>query len=97
MSSFFDNIDWQALREQKDALLTVQGELTDSPHYDALEGLVGLLDTLMDLAEEAGYPVVWSSECENCYAIVASDKLTKIGGDGWCDRCVEQKELEVGD
>lgn len=80
--NFFDSIDWQALREQKDALLTVQGELTERPEYDAFECLVGLLDCLMDQAEKAGYPVVWSSECENCDAIVASDKLTEIRDEG---------------
>lgn len=85
---FFDKIDWQALREQKDALLTIQGEITDRPEYDAFEGLVSLLDTLMDDAEKAGYPVVWSSECENCTKVVASDKLIDVAdGSQWCTEC----------
>lgn len=53
MRTFTETIDWALLRQQKEALLTIPEQLINSTQYDALQGIIELIDHLQDYA-------VWS-------------------------------------
>ena len=53
MKTFTETIDWALLRQQKEALLTIPEQLINSTQYDALQGVLSLIDHLQDYA-------VWS-------------------------------------
>lgn len=53
MKTFTETIDWALLRQQKEALLTIPEQLINSTQYDALQGIIELIDHLQDYA-------VWS-------------------------------------
>lgn len=53
MLTFTETIDWALLRQQKEALLTIPEQLINATQYDALQGIIGLIDHLQDYA-------VWS-------------------------------------
>ena len=47
-------IDWQLLREQKECLLEMADQTTNSTHILAIEGVLSTLDYLQDQAVENG-------------------------------------------
>lgn len=53
MLTFTETIDWALLRQQKEALLTIPEQLINATQYDALQGILSLIDHLQDYA-------VWS-------------------------------------
>lgn len=53
MKTFTETIDWALLRQQKEALLTIPEQLINTTQYDALQGIISLIDHLQDYA-------VWS-------------------------------------
>lgn len=53
MLTFTETVDWALLRQQKEALLTIPEQLINSTQYDALQGIIELIDHIQDYA-------VWS-------------------------------------
>ena len=55
MSKAIDHIDWDLLHHQKQILVTLRSRLPRlSPEFDALSGIIHLLDALQDEAEADG-------------------------------------------
>jgi len=54
MKAFTETIDWTLLREQKQALLSIPEALINSTQYDALQGIICLIDNLQDHAVFSG-------------------------------------------
>lgn len=50
MKNFTETIDWSLLREQKAALLSIPEQLINATQYDALQGIISLIDSLQDYA-----------------------------------------------
>lgn len=53
MLTFTETIDWALLRQQKEVLLSIPEVIINSQQYDALQGIISLIDHLQDYA-------VWS-------------------------------------
>jgi hypothetical protein len=54
MTTIFDNIGWELLREQKETLYRMRG--TAMPYgKDAIDGILNLLDEFQDVAVAEGY------------------------------------------
>lgn len=60
MKTFTETVDWALLRQQKEALLTIPEQLINATQYDALQGIISLIDHLQDYA-------VWSEDDELMY------------------------------
>ena len=58
-NSIYEKIDWPLLQEQKAALLALTPAVTD---IELIEGLVGLIDSIQDDANDKGYPVYASRD-----------------------------------
>lgn len=55
MYESLDKVDWALLHQQKLVLLAIQSRQPDgSPEFEALSGIIHLLDALQDDAEAAG-------------------------------------------
>lgn len=50
MKTFTETVDWSLLRQQKEALLTIPEQLINATQYDALQGVLSLIDNLQDYA-----------------------------------------------
>ena len=62
MQLLIDNIDTELLRDQRDTLLGVIDEfsgLSEPDTIEALDGIVGLLDQMLDIAETQDGRLVW--------------------------------------
>lgn len=73
----YDGIDWAVLCEQKDGLIAAIDKLEGQPEHDALQGILGLLDHLMDTADEEGEPVIFNTECDHCGDIFTSNVMVE--------------------
>lgn len=87
--ALYAGIDWAALCEQKDQLISAIDKLEGQPEHDALCGILGLLDHLMDTADEEGEPVVFNVECDMCANIFTSNVMVHLRS------VVEGYEMEV--
>ena len=57
MKTFTDTVDWALLRQQKEALVSIPEVIINSQQYDALQGIISLIDHLQDYAVDvAGVP-----------------------------------------
>lgn len=63
MTNLLHTIDWEALKHQKLALISVI-PLVDRRTAHRLDGLLHLLDAIQDEAEKQGLPVVWAEEAD---------------------------------
>jgi hypothetical protein len=62
MNTFFDKINWPLLAGQKLSLLECITVAPTREHAEHLQGILHMIDDLQDMAEAAGYNVVWLTE-----------------------------------
>ena len=67
-SRLYSEIDWELLCRQKTALIEIMLTRRTNEYDTArlLDGIIALLDEMQDEAAEAGYPVVWSTDANDC-------------------------------
>jgi len=86
------NVDVALLREQRDALLELERIFVQGGEsWLALEGVIHLLDAMLDVAEDNPEEV----ECPRCHSVdTGAAAKTHIADHGYCHECLDWIYIE---